>query len=118
MLRAGPLDRGLCLHEVRDRFFQFLSILVCPTSWCSMVNVLDDQGNPEEALAVHRRSLVINLKVFVSDHLEIQENVHEQGMHAEALEGYTDVLAIKEKVPGCEHLFVADTYNKCVRARR
>ena len=36
-----------------------------------------------------------------------------QGKHAAALELYSKVLTIKEKVLGRNHPVVANTYNKC-----
>ena len=64
-----PPTCGHHLHEVRARFFCILSVLVCSTlCLCSIGNVLDDQGKPDEALAMHQKSLDIKLKVFGSNH--------------------------------------------------
>ena len=54
---------------MRACFCYILSVFVCPTlCLCSIGNVLDIQGKPEEALAMHQKSLDIKLKVFGPDH--------------------------------------------------
>ena len=68
---------------------------------------------------MHHEVLEIRLKTFGPEHLDtaktrecIASVYHQQGKHMEALELLTQVLAVKEKVLGLEHLLVADTKHK------
>ena len=46
-----------------------MSGCVCSTlCLCSIRNVLNDEGKPEEALTMHQKSLDIHLKVFGPNH--------------------------------------------------
>ena len=97
--------------------------------------MLDDQGKPEEALAIYRKSLDIKLKVFGPDHPDVAATFgnissvyRTQGKYPEALEMQDKCLKICEKVLGRnplaadtlysmalgQHDLEAECFDKCV----
>ena len=100
--------------------FCILSRLVCSTlCLCSIGSVLDAQGKPEEALAIHQKSLDIKLNVFGPDHPDIAVTYNnigvvylQQAKYPEALNMYQKSLNIDIKVHSCNHPCVADTLYK------
>ena len=103
-----------------SRFVCILTVLVRSTlCLCSIGSVLYEQGKPEEALAMHQKSLNIKLKVFGPDHLHTastQNNISnvlkQQGKYKEALAMLKQSLDTTIKLLGMEHPDVATTYMK------